>query len=97
VTGENYRVVSSLNVMKQVEKLKRDGRGDIVSRFLEAARQLEKNPYQPRSGVDIRPLKGSQELAYRLRIGRYRALYEIFPEERLVRFTTIAKRERIYD
>ncbi len=68
-----------------------------ASRVRRGLRALENDPYTPRSGADIRKLQGTagrQDL-YRLRIGRYRAVYAIEGREVLV--TDLFERGAGYD
>ena len=47
----------------------------IQTRFARAIPKVLEDPFRPRPGVDIRPLRGRTE--WRLRIGHYRASYEV--------------------
>ena len=47
-----------------------------------ALKELESDPYTPRSGADIKKLKGKLHALYRLRVGIYR--FEYFVEEPIV-------------
>ncbi|MBI4154065.1 type II toxin-antitoxin system RelE/ParE family toxin [Candidatus Woesearchaeota archaeon] len=61
-----------------------------------ALRALEDDPFQPRSGADIKKLHGFEKPSlYRLRIGDYRALY--FIVERQVKVTEIIRRGKGYE
>jgi mRNA interferase RelE/StbE len=50
---------------------------DMQAKVKRKLRKLEEDPYQPRSKVDIKKLKGPKKDYYRLRIGNYRAIYVI--------------------
>lgn len=66
-------------------------------RIKAALRSLADDPFTARSGADIRKLKGTkgrQDL-YRLRVGRYRAVYAVEGHEVLV--TKIFERGEGYD
>jgi mRNA interferase RelE/StbE len=60
----------------------------IQDRVLRAIASLAENPRPPRT----RKLRGTDAL-YRIRIGRYRVIYWIDDEKRLVVITKIAKRD----
>ena len=51
-------------------------------RIIEAAKFLREEPY-PFKFYDVRKVKGLERV-YGIRIGRYRLLYEVFREERLI-------------
>lgn len=60
----------------------------IQDRVLRAIANLAENPRPLRA----RKLRGTSDL-YRIRVGRYRVIYWIDDEERLVVITKIAKRD----
>ena len=64
------------------------------ARFVQPINALADDPLRPRSGVDIKRLKGTRAL-YRLRVGDYRGIYEI--EGARVIFTRFGHRSKIYD
>jgi mRNA-degrading endonuclease RelE of RelBE toxin-antitoxin system len=49
-----------------------------------ALRRLEKDPYRPRPGVGIQPLRGIKKTAYRMRVGEFRFVYVVADGEVLV-------------
>jgi len=68
-----------------------------AARVRRGLRALEGDPFTPRSGADIRRLRGTvgrQDL-FRLRIGRYRAVYAVAGKEVLV--TDLFERGAGYD
>ena len=67
--------------------------GPIRRRFASAFEHLAKDPVQPRPGADIRPLAGVPG-GYRLRIGRYRGVYQVLASE--VVFTRFGHRSVVY-
>ncbi len=91
-----FEVEIDPEVFKELRALKKGGQGHIGKRLFEAARSLGKDPYTPRPGLDIKPLKGSKGRIYRLRIGKYRALYEVLPEAKIIRFTVVARHHKGY-
>ncbi len=56
--------------------------GDYRTKIIEAAKFLSNEPY-PFKFYDIRKVKGREGI-YGIRIGKYRFLYEIFKEQRLI-------------
>jgi mRNA-degrading endonuclease RelE of RelBE toxin-antitoxin system len=55
---------------------------------------LGEDPFTPRSGLDIKKLKGKMHDVYRLRIGEHR--FEYFVEDKVVWVQNAFRRERGY-
>jgi len=63
---------------------------DVKSRLVEALREILVNPH---AGVPlVGPLKG----LWRVRVGKYRIIYEIDEEEKIVVFHDVDLRKRVY-
>ncbi|MFA5896653.1 MAG: type II toxin-antitoxin system RelE/ParE family toxin [Thermoplasmata archaeon] len=85
------RVLLSRTAARQLERLPKDAANRIRQRL----RVLEEDPVRPRPGADIRPLWVHDDPPlYRLRIGDYRVLYFVLPEE--VRVTEVVHRSQAY-
>lgn len=82
------RILISRSAERELARLPRE----IQKRFAKALEELAKDP-RPRPGLDVKPLRGMKG-AWRLRIGSYRAIYEL--EEGQVRFTRIGHRSSVY-
>lgn len=82
------RILISRSAERELARLPRD----IQERFAKALEELAKDP-RPRPGLDVKPLRGMKG-AWRLRIGPYRAIYEV--EEGQVRFTRFGRRSNVY-
>ena len=66
----------------------------MQKRIKSALKELEPDPYTPRTGADIKPLVNTEPQKYRLRVGNYRIIYLI--EEQSVKVIEVFKRERGY-
>lgn len=66
----------AIKYAKQVEKFL-DKHKDLQPKVLSALEQIAQNPFD--NALDIKKLQG-QSHKYRLRIGKYRLLYEIIDE-----------------
>ena len=85
------RILLSRTATRQLERMPRDAQRRIRERL----KALEEDPIRPRPGADIRQLWGHDDPPlYQLRIGDYRILYFILPEE--VRVTEIVHRSQAY-
>jgi len=47
--------------------------------------------------LDVKKIMSRKEKLYRVRVGDYRILYEIYPEKKVVLIVNIDKRSRIYE
>ena len=83
----NYTAVLSRKAQKQLDKLS----DNIAEPIIEAIAGLEENP-RP-SGY--KKLKGRD--GYRIRVGNYRIIYDIFNNELIVAIITLGHRKDIYE
>jgi mRNA interferase RelE/StbE len=67
----NYQLIFEKQVKKFIEKQDKS----LKKRFKKAFLSLKENPYPTNQTLNIKKLKGSKE--YRLRIGKYRFIYQI--------------------
>jgi mRNA interferase RelE/StbE len=88
-----FRISLHRDARKFLERVQRPHRERIVS----ALRALEHDPFTARSGADIKRLHGTRGRSdlYRLRIGKFRAVYAVEGSE--VTVTEIWERGHGYD
>ena len=82
---QRYKVLLERRAQRQLDKLDEDTR----SRILEALRILRENGFSSR--LDLRKLKGYRD-HYRLRVGRYRVLFELQPEKTAIIYAILPRR-----
>jgi len=82
-----YIVVLSKNAQKKLDKMS----DFIAAPILEAIAALAKDP-RPHG---CKKLKGRP--AYRIRIGNYRIIYDVFDKELIVDVITLGDRKNVYD
>lgn len=82
-----------LKLSKEVDKFL-DKHRDIWKRLDEKMLQIRENPHHP-IWVDVKPYTGYPN-NYRLRIGKYRFLYEVIDDQVLVYFYDADSRGDIY-
>jgi mRNA-degrading endonuclease RelE of RelBE toxin-antitoxin system len=85
-----YTVLVSDTFQKQFNDLQKD----LQRRIKSALKELEKNPFKPRPGLDIKPLIGTEPQKHRLRVGDYRIIYLI--EDTIVKVLEVFRRGRGY-
>lgn len=83
----DYTVLLSKKAQKQLDKLS----DKIAEPILEAISSLEENP-RPQG---YKKLKGRE--GFRIRIGNYRVIYNIFDKELIVDVITLGNRRDIYE
>ena len=82
-----YRLEVSPAADRELEKLKGRIRRQDFERLRDAVRGLAKEP-RPQGG---RKLKGTEK-AYRIRVGSYRVVYEVYDNNNLVLILQVARR-----
>jgi len=66
---------------------------NVYTRLITKIEELADNPFPP--GV-LRVL-GRKEKLFRVRVGDYRILYEVYPDEKVILIVNIDKRSRVYE
>jgi len=82
---QRYNVFLEKKAFKQLEKLS----GDTRSRIVEALHTLRDEGFSRR--LDIAKLRGYKN-QYRLRIGKYRILFELRPERTIVVYAVLPRK-----
>ncbi len=82
-----YRIEVSPAADRDIEKLRGRIQRQSFERVRSAIRSLADNPRPPK----VRKIEGA-ERAYRVRVGDYRVVYEIYDKERLVLIIQVARR-----
>ena len=83
----NYTVVLSKKAQKQLDKLS----DNIAKPIFEAIAGLEENP-RPQGYIKLKDRDG-----YRIRVGNYRIIYDIFDKELIIDVITLGHRKDIYE
>ncbi len=83
-----YEIIFSRQASKFISTLPEGYKNNIKSVF----EKLKENPYS----YPYKKIKGETNL-YRVRVGRYRILYEIDKNSKLIVVIKIDKRERVYE
>jgi mRNA-degrading endonuclease RelE of RelBE toxin-antitoxin system len=68
-----YRVLVSRTFQKQFISLE----DNVLKRIKSTLKNLENDPFQSRSGTDIKKLSHTSPIKYRLRVGNYRIIYTV--------------------
>ncbi len=82
-----HRIEVAPAAERDLDKLKRRIRRRDFERLRTAIRNLANNPRPP----GVRKIEGTGK-AYRIRVGAYRVVYEVYDEENLVLILRVARR-----
>ena len=85
----------TLKLHKQVKKLLQSLNSEWRVRFQEKLEILRQNPHgHPQ--LDIKPMQGAGEAVYRLRVGQYRLIYQIYEGKMIIFLMTAGSRGGVY-
>jgi addiction module RelE/StbE family toxin len=87
-----YRVIYGKDYLKDLKKIIKSGDKKVVSKAEQIIQKLKKDPHKKRSGVDIKLISSRKDAVYRVRIGKYRMVYEIDESEKKIYLTMIFPR-----
>ena len=91
-----YEVRLDKDFVKELKNLIKAGNKQLKDRVKEVISELEKNPHMKRPQLDVKLTSTRKLSIYRVRIGKFRILYQIDEENSIVYVTTIFRRERGY-
>lgn len=84
----NFKIILSPRAEKDLKKLERS----VLLRIDRALLFLEKNPYPAK----IKYLKDVKLAQFRIRVGDYRILYDIYSKKQIIYIIRIGHRKNIY-
>ena len=84
-----YKAIYGKDFLKDLKKLIISGDQKIKDRVASIIQELKDDPHKKRSGVDIKLISPREEAVYRVRIGKYRMVYEIDENEKKIFITMI--------
>ena len=85
-----YEIIVSNQAMKQIKKLPQY----VKKKLKEILKTLREYPI-PATKYDVKKIQG-EKFTYRIRIGKYRLLYEIKEEKKEIRILGISHRKSAY-
>ena len=95
-TSQQYQVVYGRDFLKDLKRIMKGGDKSIKAKVKKAIVELKSNPHKKRSGVDIKLISTREEGVYRIRLGKYRMVYEIDEDEKKIYITMIFLRGHGY-
>ena len=92
----NYRVILGDDFIKDLKRIIKSGDKRIKSRVIAIIEELKYEPHIKRPKVDIKLISRREEGIYRVRVGKYRMVFQIDETEKKVSATMIFLRGRGY-
>ena len=87
-----YSVFLHRKALKALEELQQQ---EVKEKIKETIQSLTRYPLSLRD-IDVEKLQGL-ERAFRIRVGRYRVIFQVDKQERTIFVTHIEKRESVYE
>ncbi len=84
-----YKVVYHKSFLKELKSIIQGGDKKIKNRVEEIIEELRKDPHNRRPRVDIKLISSKKEGVYRVRIGRYRMVYQVDEENMIIYITMV--------
>jgi mRNA interferase RelE/StbE len=84
---DSYKISWKRSALKELYKIRKE----YISRIIKAVEELSSNPLP----TGVKKLTGS-ERTYRLRVGNYRVIYELFEEKLIIHIVRIRHRREVY-
>jgi addiction module RelE/StbE family toxin len=91
-----YQTIFSKDFLKELKSMIKGGNKFLKSRVQEVIDELKIDPFTKRSGVDLKLISSKKDATYRVRIGKYRMIYQVDKKEKKIFITIIFQRERGY-
>lgn len=73
----SYKILQGKDFLRDVKKILKSGDNTILSEIQRAIDELKMDPYKKRPKMDIKLISPKKEAVYRVRLGKYRLVYEV--------------------
>lgn len=84
-----YSIIYDKDFLRDLKRIMKGGDKKIKGKVANIIEQLKTEPHKKRSGLDIKLISPRKEAVYRVRIGKYRMVYEIDETRKKVFLTMI--------
>jgi addiction module RelE/StbE family toxin len=91
-----YQVIYGKDFLKDLKGIIKGGNKSIKNKVKETVEELKSDPHRKRPKVDLKLISSKSEAVYRVRLGKYRLVYEIDENEKKINITMIFPRGRGY-
>ena len=93
---QEYQVIYGNDFLKDLKRIIKGGNKSIKSNVQNAILKLRSDPHRKRPGLDIKLISKREDSIYRIRLGKYRMVYEIDENEKKIYITMLFIREHGY-
>lgn len=73
----SYKILQGKDFLRNVKKILKSGDNTILSEIQRAIDELKMDPHKKRPKMDIKLISPKKEAVYRVRLGKYRLVYEV--------------------
>jgi len=94
--SDSYKIIQGKDFLKEVKKILKGGDKSLVSDIQRVIDELKSNPHKKRPKLDIKLISPKKESIYRVRLGKYRLVYEIDESNKSVILTMFFTRGKGY-
>ena len=94
--SSNYRILQGKEFLKDVKKILKSGEKSLISDIQKVIDELKIDPHKKRSKMDIKLISTKKESIFRIRLGKYRLVYEIDEKNKTVILTMFFIRGKGY-
>jgi addiction module RelE/StbE family toxin len=91
-----YLIIYGKDFLKDLKGIIKGGNKSIKNKVKETVEELKSDPHKKRPRVDLKLISTKSEAVYRVRLGKYRLVYEIDEKEKKINITMIFPRGRGY-
>ena len=92
----SYKILQGTIFLRDVKKILKRGDKSLISEIQRIIDELKIDPHKKRPKMDIKLISPKKEGVYRVRLGKYRLIYEIDEQNRTVILTMFFNRGRGY-
>ena len=94
--SSNYRVLQGKDFLRDVKKILKSGDKSLLSDIQRVIDELKIDPHKKRPKMDIKLISPKKESIYRVRLGKYRLVYEVDETDKTVILTMFFIRGKGY-
>ena len=95
-SSKNYQIIYGKDFLKDLKIIIKGGNKKIKNKVNEIVLELKSDPHKKRPKVDLKLISSKSEAVYRVRLGKYRLIYQIEEKEKKINITMIFPRGRGY-
>ena len=88
-SSKNYHIIYGKDFLKDLKNIIKGGNKSIKNKVNEIVLELKSDPHKKRPKVDLKLISSKSEAVYRVRLGKYRLIYQIEEKEKKINITMI--------